>query len=160
FLASSLLVLGGLCISTPGQSPHETAPVKEYTPHVERASSEGTLAIKGFRVPAGMKARLFAAEPLLANPVAVYFDEKVRCYGAETFRLHRGVTDDREHMNWLNDDLASRTVEDRIALYKKHLKDKFATYETEHDRVRLLEDTDDDGVADKATVFADGFHNA
>src|SRR6266478_5289602 len=45
-------------------------------------------------------------------------------------------------------------------MYKKHLKDKFATYEVAHDRVRLIEDTDGDGVADKATVFADGFHSA
>src|SRR5262249_11952435 len=30
----------------------------------------------------------------------------------------------------------------------------------EHDRVRLVEDSDGDGVADKASVFADGFHDA
>src|SRR5262249_57499485 len=64
------------------------------------------------------------------------------------------------HMDWLDDDLASRTVADRVALYKKYLRDKFDTYSVHHDRVRLLEDTDGDGVADRATVFADGFHHA
>ncbi len=63
-------------------------------------------------------------------------------------------------MNWLDDDLASRTVAERVAMYRKHLKDKFATYESEQDRVRLIEDTKGAGVADKATVFADGFHLA
>ncbi|HEY1861921.1 MAG TPA: PVC-type heme-binding CxxCH protein, partial [Gemmataceae bacterium] len=58
------------------------------------------------------------------------------------------------------DDLACRTVDDRVAMYKKWLKDKFPTYETDHDRVRLIEDTDGDGVADKATVFADDFYRA
>src|SRR5262249_32899220 len=78
----------------------------------------------------------------------------------ETFRLHAGVTDNRGHTYWLNDDLASRTVDDRIALYRKHLKDKFGTYETQHDRIRLVEDTDSDGKADRSSVFAGGFHNA
>src|SRR5205823_14093366 len=64
------------------------------------------------------------------------------------------------HMIWLDDDAGSRTVADRVALDRKHLKDKFAEYETEHDRIRLLEDTQGTGVADKSTVFADGFHHA
>src|SRR5258708_4780400 len=132
----------------------------EYSPHIEKASDEAARAIKGFQIPAGMKASLYAAEPLLANPVAFCFDEKGRCFVAETFRLHKGVTDNRDHMDWLDDDLASRTVDDRVALYKKHLKDKFPSYEIEHDRIRLIEDIDGDGVADKATVFADSFHTA
>jgi quinoprotein glucose dehydrogenase len=61
-------------------------------------------------------------------------------------------------MYWLDDDLASRTVADRLALYKKHLGKKFANYSVHHDRVRLLEDTAGKGRADKATVFADGFN--
>src|SRR5579859_7161098 len=122
---------------------------KEYSPYVAKASDQAVKAITGFRVPVGMKASLFAAEPLLANPVAFCFDEKGRCYVAETFRLHHGVTDDRGHMDWLDDDLASRTVADRVALYKKHLKDKFSTYETEHDRIRLIEAAKDDGIAER-----------
>jgi quinoprotein glucose dehydrogenase len=143
-----------------GRAANPKANELEYSPYVAKASDEAMKAIKGFHVPEGMKASLFAAEPLLANPVAICFDEKGRCYVAETFRLHRGVTDDREHMDWLDDDLASRTVADRVALYKKHLKDKFPTYETEHDRVRYIEATKDDGVAQRSTVFADGFHTA
>jgi quinoprotein glucose dehydrogenase len=134
--------------------------IKPYTPRVAAASEEPSKAIQRMRLPRGVEARLWAAEPLLANPVAFCFDEKGRCYVAETFRLHAGVTDNRGHMSWLNDDLASRTVADRVALYRKHLKGKFKSYEIEHDRVRLLEDTSGKGRADKATVFADGFHHA
>jgi quinoprotein glucose dehydrogenase len=135
-------------------------PAKPYSPFVAGASKEGEQAIKRFRLPPGLKAELFAAEPLVANIVAFNFDEKGRCFVAETFRLHKGVTDDRSHMDWLDDDMASRTVADRVAMYRKYAKDKFHEYETEHDRVRLVEDTDGDGVADKASVFADGFHDA
>src|SRR5262245_9457872 len=87
------------------------------------------------------------------------FDENGRCFVAETFRIQHGVTDNRDHIDWLDDDLASRTVADRVAMYRKRLKEGFSTYEIAHDRVRRIEDTDGDGVADRATVFADGFHH-
>src|SRR5215210_1905332 len=43
---------------------------KPYNPYVAPASDEAQNAIKRFRVPKGFKVDLFAAEPLLANPVA------------------------------------------------------------------------------------------
>ena len=45
-------------------------------------------------------------------------------------------------------------------MYRKHLGKKFASWEVEHDRVRMLEDTKGLGMADKATIFADGFKSA
>src|SRR5262249_40872274 len=112
----------------------EKGPVKSpYEPVVARASDEGERAIRSFRVPEGLKVELFAAEPLLANPVAFCTDERGRFYVAETFRLGSGVTDTREHMNWLDDDLACRTVADRVAMYKKYLGKDFTTYTLEHE---------------------------
>ena len=92
----------------------------------------------GSASPKGIEARVWAAEPLLANPVSFCFDEKGRCYVAETFRLHHGVTDNRGHMDWLDDDLACRTVADRVAMYQQvRSRTSFAKdYESEHDRVR------------------------
>ena len=69
------------------------------------------------------------------------------------------MTDTRGHMNWLDADLASRTVADRVAMYKKYLGNGFAAYEVEHERVRLIVDRDGDGKADTATVFADQFND-
>lgn len=135
-------------------------PAKPFEPKIAAASKEPEQAMKRVRLPSGTKIELFAAEPLLANPVAFCFDEKGRCYVAETYRIQKGVTDNRNHMYWLDDDLACRTVADRVAMYKKHLKDQFSSYEVAHDRVRLIEDTKGTGIADKATVFADGFHFA
>ena len=130
-----------------------------YAPKIAPASEEATRAIRTFRVPQGLRVELFAAEPLLANPVAFCLDEKGVMYVAETFRLHAGVTDTRSHMNWLDDDLASRTVADRVAMYRKYLGAEFAKYSLEHDRVRRIVDRDGDGRADGSTVFADGFND-
>src|SRR5262249_32900691 len=104
-------------------------PVTPFEPKVLPASEDARRAIAGFRVPDGLKVDLFAAEPLLANPVAFAVDERNRFYVAEIFRLGAGVTDTRDHMDWLDDDLASRTVADRVAMYRKHLKpEEFARY--------------------------------
>ncbi len=131
-----------------------------YGGKIARASDEWKKTVQRMHLPEGVRADLWAAEPLVANIVSFAFDEKGRCFVAETFRLHAGVTDNRGHMSWLDDDLASRTVADRIALYKKHLKTKFADYAKVGDRVRLVEDTRGAGRADHATVFADGFSHA
>src|SRR4051812_42984112 len=137
----------------------EYVPQKSTAPEVSPASNEGELAIKKFRIPPGLKVDLWAAEPLLANPVAIATDEKGRWYVAETFRLHAGVTDIRGHMDWLDEELASQTVQERDAYMTRHEGKRIADYYKYSDRVRLLVDTDGDGKADKATVFAEGFNH-
>ena len=130
----------------------------DFRPRIAPASDEGTRAIAGFRVPPGFSARLWAAEPLLANPVAFCVDDQGRVYVAETYRHGDGVTDNRDHMDWLNDDLASTTVEDRLAMYHQFFDEPtWRHYGMASDRLRLLSDTDGDGIADHATVFAGGF---
>jgi len=112
------------------------------------------------KAPEGFKLELFAAEPHLANPVAFSFDHQGRLYVVETFRLHAGVTDIRGHMNWLDEDLASRSVEDRLGMMKRQEGAKFQDYSLNSDRVKLVVDTDGDGKADDSTVFAEGFNAA
>src|SRR5207244_2501908 len=119
-----------------------------YEPEIKPASDEALRVMAKFRVPAGLKVELWAAEPLLANPVAIAFDEHGRCYVAETFRHSQGVPDIRGHMTWLDDDLASRTIADRLAMYKKFLGSTFDSYTVHHDRVKMLVDTDGNGQAD------------
>ena len=129
-----------------------------YSPQVQPASNEGELAMKRFRLPKGLKVELAAAEPLLANPVAFCIDEQGRFYVAETFRLHAGVTDIRGHMDWLDEELAVKTVEERVAYMTKHEGKRIADYTKQSDRVKLVWDSNGDGVADKSTVFAEGFN--
>ena len=110
-----------------------------------------------FRKPDDLKIELFAAEPDLANPVVFSISDSGKFYVVETFRLHAGVTDTRQHMDWLLDDLACREVSDRLAMYKKYLGDQFESYAGQHDRIRLLQDKDGDGKPEFNSVFATGF---
>ena len=127
-------------------------------PEIAEASSDGRDAIGAFRVPAGLKAELFAAEPLLANPVAFFVDSSGRVWVCETFRQKHGIEDNRDHGHWLDDDLSAQTVEDRVAYIRKHLSDKVEGYTEYDDRISLVIDKDGDGAADASTVFADGFN--
>ena len=131
----------------------------EKPPYVAPASDEAQLAIKRFKPAPGLKVDLWAAEPMLANPVAFCFDEKGRVYVCETFRLGAGVDDIRGIMDWLNEELACRTVDDRTAEMKRHLGDRLATYSEHGERIRLLEDRSGQGKADQATIFAEHFND-
>ena len=130
---------------------------------VAPASDEGQNAIKSFKFDEGLKIDLWAAEPLLANPVCFTEDEKGHWYVGETFRQEKGIEDDRGHAEWRDEDIASKSLADRLAYMHKHVPDttlfeqKFAKYE---DRIRRLEDTTGSGIANKSTIFADGFRDA
>ncbi|MEZ6135614.1 MAG: HEAT repeat domain-containing protein [Pirellulaceae bacterium] len=123
------------------------------------ASDEGKQAMGGFRKPTGWSVSLFAAEPALANPVAMTIDNQGRVFVCESFRQDRGVTDNRGHdQEWLMADLAAQSVQDRIDYHKRLLGSELPVYTAHDDRIRLLEDTDGDGQVDRDTVFADGFN--
>ena len=129
---------------------------KTQSVNIQPASDEGKQAMQGFKLADGLSVNLVAAEPLLANPVAFDIDEKGNFYVVESFRLHKGVTDIRQHMNWLDEELASQSVEDMRKMYHRHNVKGLMDYS---DRVRLLIDTNNDGILDKATVFTDGFND-
>ena len=116
------------------------------------------LAIKQFKVAPGLKVDLWAAEPLLANPVAFAPDAQGRWYVAETFRLHAGVTDIRGHMHWLEQELASTSLESWMAIFKGDPKIDLKKISEQTDRVKLVWDSTGSGRADKASVFAEGFN--
>lgn len=128
-------------------------------PLVDPASDDARLAIQRFSLPPGLQAKLWAAEPMLANPVAIDFDEKGRLFVSETHRYGTSTLDIRNYIGMLELDLASRTIEDRAEVIRKVFGEEQAKQlAIESEIVRLIEDRDGDGVADTSRVFADGFN--
>ncbi len=111
-------------------------------------------------LPEGMTMETFAeGEILPAVPVAIDADEWGRLYVAEGGRIAGGVEDNRQHgEGWYADDLASRSVEDRLAYIEKwHAKGEPEAadhYTRLADRLIRLEDHNADGVAEKAVEIA------
>ncbi|MEO6004098.1 MAG: HEAT repeat domain-containing protein [Opitutus sp.] len=144
-------------------SPHalKDPGTRVAAPEVAAASNEGIQALDRMKLPPELKASLWAAEPMLANPVAFNIDEHGRVFVAETYRYRSSVLDIRDYLWMLEDDLACRTIEDRTKMVTKRLGEagaKELAIETE--QVRLLEDRDGDGKADFSTVYATGFTSA
>ncbi|HLX60015.1 MAG TPA: HEAT repeat domain-containing protein, partial [Planctomycetota bacterium] len=130
----------------------------KYPFKVFDASDEGQTAIKKFKLDRDLKCELFAAEPMVANIVAFTVDNKGRFYVAETFRVGEGVIDNRQHMDWLEEDLNSRSVEDRAAFQKRHLgANVIKEMGWASERIKIVEDRAGKGKADFSQVFADGF---
>ena len=102
------------------------------------ASDAAEQAIKGFTVPKGFLCELVAAEPLLANPVAFSIDEQGRFFVAETFRFGAGVPDIRERMHWLDTELASTSVAERIAYTHRFEPTNSVWWTNREDRIRLI----------------------
>ncbi|MEO7413259.1 MAG: PVC-type heme-binding CxxCH protein [Opitutaceae bacterium] len=122
------------------------------------ASHEGELALSRMKLPPELTATLWAAEPMLANPVAFNFDERGRIFVAETYRYRTSVLDIRDYMWTLEAELANRNLEDNQAAILRHFgPEGVKALSTESERIRLLEDTDGDGKADRSTLFASGF---
>ncbi|MEI6713396.1 MAG: PVC-type heme-binding CxxCH protein [Verrucomicrobiota bacterium] len=113
---------------------------------------------KSLRLKPGFVAQTWASEPMLGNPVAFTFDDQGRCFTSETNRYRTSVLDIRHYMFMLEDDLASRKVEDRIAYTKKNFPKDWQKLEQETEVVRLLEDTTGTGKADSSRVYADGLN--
>ncbi len=149
--------------------PEPTAPAgrgqlkpepRSTAPEIEPASEEGQQALSRMKLPAGLKATLWAAEPMLANPVAFNFDEHGRIFVSETFRYRTSVLDIRDYMWTLEDDLANRNQDDFLASIRRNFGEAgVEELSIESERLVLLEDTNGDGVADKSSVYADNFRS-
>ena len=127
-------------------------PERVAGPQVGAASDTWEKQMRKMQVPEGFSAGLFAAEPLLANPVSFTIDEKGVMYVAETYRYRTSALDIRHYMFMLEDDLACRTTDDRIASIKKNFPKDWEKLGLETELVRRVEDSDGDGKADKTSV--------
>ena len=71
-------------------------------------------------------------------------------------RFDNGVPDTRGHMHWLDEDLANRTIADRLAMYKKH---KYKGFEKYDDQLRARVGQHRRAARPtRATVFSGGYN--
>ncbi|MDB4408878.1 hypothetical protein N9165_02290, partial [Akkermansiaceae bacterium] len=119
--------------------------------------------IPGLTIPSGSELKIFSENSTsgLYSPTAISIDEQGRVFAAETHRFRSGVEDNRNHLYWLMDDMSSMTTDDRAEMHKKwsHKKISVEDMTKISEKIRVLVDTDGDGVADESKVFADKFND-
>ena len=102
-----------------------------------------------FRVPTGLRVELVAAEPLIHEPSGVCWDARGRLFVSELHGYNLEGQFDIEELNKTGAlDMEVRRI---AAPPEAKAKADVETYGT----VKLLADTDGDGVMDRASVFAD-----
>lgn len=176
--AIALLLLPALAISADEvDTPSSPRKSDDRTPKGNATKDTAENAIKSFAVAPGLKVDVWAAEPLLENPVAFSFDHLGRAFVAETHRRRTSVPDVRKWEAWQIENFSLRTVADRIAFLKAKLPETPAVkpknaeddlngdgqfdwrdWAVESEKVRLVEDSAGTGRADKTRVLAEGFN--
>ena len=169
-LSLAALALAGLPVHCLFAEPATKPPARKEPPSAEQVAKAAVVA-------QGLRIDVWAAEPLLANPVAFTFDNRGRAWVAETNRRKSSYLDIRSFPEWVPQSLALRSVEERTAFLKKSLPEGAATWpksmrdlngdgkvdwhdlEVESEIVRLVEDKSGAGKADTARVVADGFNS-
>ena len=112
---------------------------------------------EGVKPPDGFQWKLWAKEPLVADPVAFTVLNDGSLMVVESERQDRGVEDNRYSPWWLMEDLRARTVEERLAIYAKYADKRvngMDWYTKYADRVKHVTDKNGDGVADTAVNFS------
>jgi quinoprotein glucose dehydrogenase len=123
----------------------------------------------------GLQMTLWASDSLAPDPVAMSVDDQGRIYLIRTNRQKNSEFDIRGHRDWMTESIGLQTVEDRRAFLHKTfsperskenewLKDlnedgshDWHDLAIEKDEVWRLEDTDNDGIADKSMRVLDDF---
>jgi quinoprotein glucose dehydrogenase len=119
-----------------------------------------SLIMSRFEKNPNLTVRIAADSDQLSHPIAFSVDDFGRVFVAESFRyidLKGGWTDIRYRMDWMDQDLASRSIEDRRKLYESRLGAELADWKKSPERIRLLESPDESGVFRNSSIFADGF---
>jgi quinoprotein glucose dehydrogenase len=108
----------------------------------------------------GFKASVWASENLLANPVSISFDSNNRLYVAEAHRKNTGVWGVTFSRWWAMEDYQASTLADRGAMYERwaHVIPENQLRE-QTDLIRVIEDTNNDGIADESEVFSTNYNH-
>lgn len=143
----------------PGVPP--TPPPGELLPEATIAGglpADGLEKVAKLELLPPFSAQLVAAEPSFKNPVAFTVDAQGRLYVAETNRYLHSVFDVTQQTQWLRDDMALRSVDDRAAFLKRTFAAEPTRLTERADVVRRLEDRDGDGRYEASTQLGAGFH--
>jgi putative heme-binding domain-containing protein len=157
-----MLSLGSLLVYFSLAQPPLVAPSEALSPAEEAA---------GFQLPKGLKATLVAADPAIYKPMNIAFDDRGRLWVTDTLEYPYPAaqgTKPRDTVKILEDFDPATGQARKVTVFADGLNipigllplpsgktTRALVFDIGH--LRLLEDTDNDGKADKSTVILSGY---
>jgi putative membrane-bound dehydrogenase-like protein len=169
-LAALVVSFAGLSNADPGQNPKPAVagPDKDYASELPRIAPKSPAeSLKAFRVHPGFRIELAAAEPLLASPVALDFDEDGRLYVAEFVEFNQNASKQPHGHGRIRllDDTYGDGVYDKSTIFLDHVDSPVAVccydggvFVGAAPNILYAKDTDGDGKADVCRVVFTGFN--
>lgn len=137
-IAALLLWISGM--SNPAQIPPATDAPRPLSPKE---------SLERVQLPDGYRLELIASEPLIREPSGVCWDERGRLFVSELHGYNLEGQYDIEELN------RTGQLDREVRRVQANERAKQAALEETYGTIKLLADTNGDGVMDKATVFAD-----
>ena len=157
-----------------GAPPPAPPPVRITKADAERFARETQAKVK-VEVPAGLELRLWAAERLVTDPIAIDVDPQGTVYVTSSSRNNLPL-DIRGHQDWMPIVHTLKSVDDLRAFYRKVMAPENSAknswiQDTNKDgsrdirdlaqfkeRLHRVQDTDGDGLADFSQIMKEGFN--
>jgi putative membrane-bound dehydrogenase-like protein len=168
------LTLGQGQAPAAGRSLPKTAQLRPED--AARMAAEARRAVS-IEMPSGLELSMVAPDSLVADPVALEFDEAGNLYVASTGRVNSPL-DIRGHPTWVPTVHTLKTVAALRAFYAKELAPERSAQNANwlpdwnkdgshdlrdiaelKDRVYKLQDTNNDGIADASRIIIEGFND-
>jgi putative membrane-bound dehydrogenase-like protein len=168
-LLAALLVVAWT-YADPGQNQKSAvdSPDKDYAAELPRTPPKSPAeALKAFRVHPGFRIELVAAEPLLASPVAVDFDEDGRLYVAEFVEFNQNASKQPQGHGRVRllEDTHGDGVYNKSTIFLDNVDSPVAiccydggVFIGAAPNILYAKDTDGDGKADVCRVVFTGFN--
>jgi putative membrane-bound dehydrogenase-like protein len=170
FLATPLVAFSAWSFADPGQKPKPAVDSqdKDYASELPRIPPMSPAeALKAFHVHPGFRIELAAAEPLLASPVALDFDEDGRLYIAEFVEFNQNASKQPQGHGRVRllEDTRGTGVYDKSTVFLDHVDSPVAiccydggVFVGAAPNILYAKDTDGDGKADVCRVVFTGFN--
>ncbi|HET8735868.1 MAG TPA: HEAT repeat domain-containing protein [Pricia sp.] len=170
-----MAVLLAACDTTP-KKPKETPLVIEVDSLTEVKRAREARQNISPKIAEGLEISLWASDSLAPDPIAMSIDDQGRVYLTRTNRQKNSEFDIRGHQDWMTPSISLRSVEDRREfLHTTFAPEKSAENEwlsdlnddgshdwkdlaVEKEEVWMLEDSNDNGIADRSTRILEDFN--
>ncbi|MDZ4701351.1 MAG: HEAT repeat domain-containing protein [Rhodothermales bacterium] len=174
FLPGALLA--SLLLAACSSEPAVPLQITTLDPDAAKLEADSILATASVQLADGLSLSLWASERLMADPIALAFDNRGGAYITRTHRIEHSEFDIRGYREWMIESISWQSPEDRRTFLHRELAPERSAENSwfpdlngdgshdwrdltvEQEEIYRIEDTSGDGVADRSQRYVAGFN--